>query len=67
LQPLLENAIKHGISHLVEGGTVVVECDLTGDELLLAVEKEPNRFRVEIHLPAPASEEQAEGTEELTT
>jgi hypothetical protein len=94
LQPLVENALKHGIAHLVDGGTVAISakrrretlyvvvenpCDpdrppargtelglenvrrrLTasyGERALVAVDRRPDRFRVELRIPldvAPA-------------
>jgi two-component system, LytTR family, sensor histidine kinase AlgZ len=41
LQPLIENAIKHGIATLVEGGTIRLESRILGDSLAVSVE---NRF-----------------------
>lgn len=89
LQPLVENALKHGIAHLLDGGTVaiqakkrsgtlylVVENPLDperppapgtalglenvrrrlaacyGERALLAVDRRPGRFRVELRIPA---------------
>lgn len=37
LQPLIENAIKHGIAHLVEGGTVNVHATLVGANVRIVV------------------------------
>jgi two-component system LytT family sensor kinase len=37
LQPLIENAIRHGIGPTARGGTISVEARLDGDELELAV------------------------------
>lgn len=37
LQPLLENAIKHGIRDLVDGGTIQVEATLYRDYLILRI------------------------------
>lgn len=37
VQPLLENAINHGIEPLPEGGTIVVEGHLDGDLVVLSV------------------------------
>ena len=89
LQPLVENALKHGIAHLLEGGTVAIQakrrretlyvvvenpCDpdradvpgtmlglenvrrrlaaCYGERALMAVERRPERFRVELRIPA---------------
>lgn len=38
LQPLLENAVYHGIESLPQGGSIRVELRRNGDELLLTVE-----------------------------
>ena len=38
LQPLVENAVTHGIAHLLEGGTVRLEAARRGDLLFVAVE-----------------------------
>lgn len=38
LQPLLENAIKHGISDTVEGGTVLISAQRKSNRLFLAME-----------------------------
>jgi two-component system, LytTR family, sensor histidine kinase AlgZ len=47
LQPLLENAINHGISHLVEGGTILLEARKTENYLRLTLENpcDPDRPR----------------------
>ncbi|AUX22488.1 uncharacterized protein SOCEGT47_029910 [Sorangium cellulosum] len=37
LQPLVENAVKHGTSRRVEGGAVTVRAEVEGDDLLLSV------------------------------
>ena len=37
LQPLVENALKHGIGCLVEGGTVTIRGGLAGDRLFMEV------------------------------
>jgi len=40
VQPLIENAIRHGISRRLEGGRVSVEVDRTGDSFCLTVKNE---------------------------
>ena len=92
LQPLVENALKHGIAHLVDGGTVAIQakrrrdtlyvivenpCDpdrppapgtelglenvrrrlaaTYGERALLAVDRRPERFRVELRIPLDAA------------
>ncbi len=37
LQPLLENAIYHGVQPLAEGGTVAVELRYVGDSVVLKI------------------------------
>jgi len=38
LQPLVENAVRHGIAHLVEGGTIRIHCERHGDRLAIHIE-----------------------------
>ncbi len=38
LQPLVENAVKHGVADRVDGGTIVVEAAREGGRLLIVVE-----------------------------
>jgi two-component system sensor histidine kinase AlgZ len=38
LQPLVENAVTHGIAHLLEGGAIRLEAARRGDRLQIAVE-----------------------------
>lgn len=38
LQPLVENAVTHGIAQCLEGGTVRVEAERTGDRLRVVIE-----------------------------
>ena len=38
LQPLVENAVRHGIAHLVEGGVVRIAARCSGGRLCLTVE-----------------------------
>lgn len=49
LQPLVENAVRHGIATLIEGGTVTLRVEKAGDGVRIAVE---NPFDPET--PAPA-------------
>ena len=48
LQPLLENALKHGIAHLVEGGTVRIGAEADGETMRIHVVNpcDPDRPRV---------------------
>jgi two-component system sensor histidine kinase AlgZ len=50
LQPLVENAIKHGIATMVEGGTIMVESQLRDGMLRVKVE---NGF--DLQAPRPRS------------
>ncbi len=45
LQPLVENAVRHGIAQRLEGGAVTIAARLDGDRLVLAVENpcDPDR------------------------
>jgi sensor histidine kinase YesM len=38
LQPLVENAVKHGISQLVEGGAVRIKAETQGENVLISLE-----------------------------
>jgi len=38
LQPLLENAIKHGISNTIDGGTILISAQKKSDRLFVAME-----------------------------
>jgi LytS/YehU family sensor histidine kinase len=38
LQPLVENAVKHGISRLVEGGTIRIKTEVNNDNVLILLE-----------------------------
>jgi two-component system sensor histidine kinase AlgZ len=48
LQPLVENAVKHGIGNLIEGGTLRIEARRVGAQLFLSVEND-----VDDDAPAP--------------
>lgn len=37
LQPLIENAVRHGVSTLIEGGTVAIESRTRGDRLFMTI------------------------------
>ena len=49
LQPLVENAINHGIAQLIEGGEITVTARRRGQELLISVlnpfDRDSRRFR----------------------
>jgi two-component system, LytTR family, sensor kinase len=50
LQPLVENAIKHGVERLGEGGRIVIEAEVNGETLVLRVRDnggEPGRLVAE--------------------
>ncbi|MFZ3019567.1 MAG: histidine kinase [Gallionella sp.] len=49
LQPLLENAVYHGIESLPQGGVITVALRRNGDELLIEVENPCARRAVEPH------------------
>jgi LytS/YehU family sensor histidine kinase len=38
IQPLIENAVKHGVADRVEGGTLLIEARRKGDTLEIVVE-----------------------------
>lgn len=38
LQPLVENAVRHGIANLVDGGTIRINCDKRGSRLFIKIE-----------------------------
>jgi two-component system, LytTR family, sensor kinase len=37
LQPLVENAVRHGVAPMIEGGTIRIESRLNGDRLVIAI------------------------------
>jgi hypothetical protein len=37
LQPLVENAVTHGIAQLIDGGRILIEAERRGDELRIAI------------------------------
>ena len=37
LQPLVENALRHGIAHLLEGGRISIEARRIGERLLISI------------------------------
>ncbi len=47
LQPLIENAVIHGIAHLINGGAIVLEADTHADRLRIHIENpcDPERPR----------------------
>ncbi|NMH64392.1 sensor histidine kinase [Shewanella salipaludis] len=45
LQPIIENAVKHGTSHLLEAGRIRVTGELQGEELLLQVQDNAGLYR----------------------
>ena len=47
LQPLVENAVKHGVAHRLDGATVRIRSEIVGDDLRLLVENECDEDRPE--------------------
>jgi two-component system, LytTR family, sensor histidine kinase AlgZ len=47
LQPLVENAVRHGIAHLVNGGTIRMECKGLGERIVIQIENpvDPERLK----------------------
>jgi sensor histidine kinase YesM len=45
LQPLLENALKHGIAHLIEGGDIRMACSRAGEFLEILVRNHSDATR----------------------
>jgi len=43
LQPLVENAVRHGVAPLVEGGTIRIESRLKADRLLIVIRNSGSR------------------------
>ncbi len=45
LQPLVENAVRHGIAQILEGGTLGIEARRAGDEIRIAIDnpRDPER------------------------
>jgi two-component system, LytTR family, sensor histidine kinase AlgZ len=48
LQPLIENAVVHGIAHLIQGGSITLDVDAYADRLRIHIENpcDPERPRV---------------------
>jgi LytS/YehU family sensor histidine kinase len=44
IQPLVENAVKHGISKLVEGGVIILSITREGKSILIAVSDSGEAF-----------------------
>lgn len=47
VQTIVENSIKHGISQLIDGGTITIEAELQGNTLVLAVSN-PGKLNVKL-------------------
>jgi LytS/YehU family sensor histidine kinase len=47
LQPLVENAVRHGIAHLVDGGIIRIHCGKHGERIFIQIENpiDPDRPR----------------------
>ncbi len=42
LQPIVENAVKHGIAPKAEGGSILIKCYISEDRLFLTVKDDGN-------------------------
>jgi two-component system, LytTR family, sensor histidine kinase AlgZ len=49
IQPLIENAIKHGIAHLIEGGTITIRASCDRGNVTLSVENPCDPERPKVH------------------
>lgn len=38
LQPLVENAVRHGIAHLIDGGTIEIACEARGEKIQIQIQ-----------------------------
>lgn len=45
LQPLIENAVNHGISHLIEGGEIRIAAERRGERLRISIENPTDPLR----------------------
>jgi LytS/YehU family sensor histidine kinase len=45
LQPLVENAVNHGVAQLIEGGTIHIKTERRGDRLRIAIDNPCDRER----------------------
>jgi two-component system sensor histidine kinase AlgZ len=52
LQPLVENAVRHGVAPLIEGGTIRIESRLRADRLLIAISNSGPRHGPEDSSPS---------------
>lgn len=59
LQPLIENAVKHGIGQRPEGGTILLKTELSGDGIIITVSDDGVGFNTE-ELPENGVYENAE-------
>ncbi len=57
LQPLVENAVRHGVAPVVEGGTIRIESQANADRLLIAIRNSGPR-----HLTVSSSASNGEGS-----
>jgi hypothetical protein len=48
LQPLVENAVRHGVAPLIEGGTIRIESRLNAGRLLIAISNSGPRHGAEV-------------------
>ena len=66
VQPLAENALRHGVAQRLEGGTVSIEARIEGDELIVTIENprrapKPRTGRPAVGLAAAGSKQHGRG------
>jgi len=50
LQPLVENAVRHGIAHRIDGGCIAIRARASGPNLAVSIENEPSQGSVSVLL-----------------
>jgi two-component system sensor histidine kinase AlgZ len=55
LQPLVENAVRHGIAPLIQGGTIQIRSEIVGEHLRISVRNSGAPSRGPAHLGVPSN------------